>query len=209
MSDFPNCKWLQLPTVTSTVTILDVTRHLFREDSPFDFQMGWLVQPAPSRSPRLMLSPWALLCLWHRRCGDGDVGEKHRTTIYIKHHYMVLDLGSHGNIWKWWILSKHAWWMLHVHCSFLLTRKSEGSSLGILRNFARGHPCASDHWKGWWVVVGPNCFVLRGYLRLVGVGPVDKGVFCRCGDLSARTCEDLKFFDSFKTLIYLILTFQI
>ena len=32
--------------------------------------------------------------------------------------------------WKWWILSKHAWWML--------TRKSEGSGLGILRNFARG-----------------------------------------------------------------------
>lgn len=38
LRDFPNCKWLQLPTVTSTVTILGhVTRHLFREDSPFDF----------------------------------------------------------------------------------------------------------------------------------------------------------------------------
>ena len=104
LRDFPNCKWLQLPTVTSTVTILqvDVTKHLFGEDSPFDFcnmfQMGCLVQSAPSKSPRLMLSPWALLCLWHRRCGDGDVGEKHRTTIYIKHHYMVLDLRSQVNI---------------------------------------------------------------------------------------------------------------
>ena len=42
------------------------------------------------------------------------------------------------NCWKWWIVSKHAWRMLHVHCSFLLTRKSGGSGLGILRNFARG-----------------------------------------------------------------------
>lgn len=97
-----------------------------------------------------------------------------------------------------WILNKHAWWMVDVHCSIFVD--SEGGGLGILCNFARGHPCAPDHWKGLAGGCGATLFCPGG----ISVAhrrretPVHKGFFCRCGDLSA-TCEDLKFFVSFKT----------